>query len=533
MDRDKYARLVETFFQWNPAGITRIFEELLSAAAAEQATWAGPSMSQNYETAQANPEIHVLPGNLKDARDAIFPYFWGTDSWNSPLHLENVRGPANQASLIGAIACLLKNPNLCTDRYSQRSNELEVKAITALANLIFYHTEHPWGVFTIGGTISNLYGAKIGIEKVVPGAMQKGLAGDRVVGICSSASHYSNRTIAGWLGLGTEQLLEIPTDENLSMRLDVLKEQLEELVSVGTKVAYVSANFGTTDGFGVDDIAGLRTILDEHAQRHGVPAPQLHVDAAVGWAMTFLADYDTQANSLQFDADVIETVRRIQRRCVGLRVADSVTLDFHKLGRGHYPSSAFIVNHRADLKYLARSVHDMPYFSDADIRRDPALLTLECSRPAIGPYCVMASLNGIGMQGWQMLVARSLELAARLKARLGQLDYCKVLNAGTDGPTVNWWVLPKGRNAGEIYEALLAGKLSESQVQRYSSEIKRMFDKREKILNPTVDARLGFTTNFGFKPGGVEIPAWKAVIFNPQTTDEIIDRIIDSIEEIA
>lgn len=66
MDRDKYSCLVETFFQWNPPAITRVFEELLSAAAAEQATWAGPSMSQNYETAQANPEIHMLPGNLKD-----------------------------------------------------------------------------------------------------------------------------------------------------------------------------------------------------------------------------------------------------------------------------------------------------------------------------------------------------------------------------------------------------------------------------------------------------------------------------------
>ncbi len=145
----------------------------------------------------------------------------------------------------------------------------------------------------------------------------------------------------------------------------------------------------------------------------------------------------------------------------------------------------------------------------------------------------MASLNGIGMQGWQMLVGRSLELAHRLKQRLDQLDYCQVLNTGTCGPTVNWWVLPKGRNAREIYEALLAGQLSESQVQRYSSEVKRMFDKREKILNPTIDARLGFTTNFGFKPHGIEIPAWKAVIFNPQTTDAIIDRIIDSIEEIA
>ncbi len=470
---------------------------------------------------------------MKDARDAVFPYFWGTDSWNSPLHLENVRGPANQASLIGAIACLLKNPNLCTDRYSQRSNELEVKAITALANLIFYHTQHPWGVFTIGGTISNLYGAKIGIEKVVPNAMRKGLGGDRVVGICSSASHYSNLTIAGWLGLGTEQLIEVPTDARLSMRLDVLADTLDELYRAGTKVAYISANFGTTDGFGIDDIARIRELIDDYAVRYSVPTPQLHVDAAVGWAMTFLADYDLQSNPLKMNEDVLDTIRQIQGHCVGLRVADSVTLDFHKMGRGHYPSSAFIVNRRQDLQYLARSVHDTPYFADADIRRDPALLTLECSRPAIGPYCVMASLNGIGMQGWQMLVGRSLELAARLRQRLNQLEYCQVLNGGTCGPSVNWWVLPKGRNAAEIYEALLAGKLSESQIQRYCGEVKRMFDKREKMLNPAVDARLGFTTNFGFKPHGIEIPAWKAVIFNPQTSDAIIDRIIESIEEIA
>ncbi len=64
------------------------------------------------------------------------------------------------------------------------------------------------------------------------------------------------------------------------------------------------------------------------------------------------------------------------------------------------------------MRYLARTVVDTPYFSEADGRRDPALFTLECSRPALGPYTVMASLNGIGLMGWQMLVARALELPA-------------------------------------------------------------------------------------------------------------------------
>ena len=144
MDRARYDAFVRTFFECDPKGITDIFQEFLAAASAQAALPPGAVMSQNYETAQANPEIHVLPGNLRDARDAVFPYFWGTDGWESPLHLENVKGPANYASLIGALACLLKNPNLCTDTYSLRSNELEVKAITALANLVFYAIAIAW-----------------------------------------------------------------------------------------------------------------------------------------------------------------------------------------------------------------------------------------------------------------------------------------------------------------------------------------------------------------------------------------------------
>lgn len=532
MDRQRYDEFVRTFFECDAKAITGIFAELLAASTAQEALPPGALMSQNYETAQANPEIHVLPGNLRDARDAIFPYFWGTDGWGSPLHLENVKGPANYASLIGALACLLKNPNLCTDTYSLRSNELEVKAITALANLVFYNTEAPWGVFTIGGTISNLYGAKIGIEKVVRGAMHRGLEGERVAGIVSEAGHYSNQTLAGWLGFGTKNLHAIPTDRTMAMRLDLLSAKLDELYSAGVKVAFVVATFGTTDASGIDDVAGIREILDEKAARYGVPAPQLHIDAAVGWALCFLTEYDVDKNPLQLTEELLPVVRQVQKRTRQLRFADSVTIDFHKMGRAHYPSSAFIVNRKEDLKYLSRDVTETPYFSEADARRDPALFTLECSRPGLGPYTVMASLNGIGLTGWQMLTARALELAHTLKRRLASLDYCQVLNEDATGPSVLWWVLPKGRNAKEIFHKVEQGTLPVEETQRYFAEIRRLYNKRSNALDPTKDARLSFTTNTGYRPNGLELPAWKAVFFNPRTDETVIDRLIYSIEEM-
>ena len=131
-----------------------------------------------------------------------------------------------------------------------------------------------------------------------------------------------------------------------------------------------------------------------------------------------------------------------------------------------------------------------------------------------------------------MLLARSLELADRLKARLAKLDYCKVLNADTPGASVNWWVLPKGRNAEDIFQRLVNNELTREQQMRYLPEVRRLFDKRNKMMDPNLDARLGFTTSFGYCPNGIDIPAWKAVFFNPKTTEAMVDRIAESIEEL-
>ncbi len=532
MEKRDLKGLIDTFFTCHKADVMQIMNEFLDALEAEETLTAIDPMSRNYETAQSNPEINLIPGNLKDARDAIFPYFWGTDGWNSRFHLENVKGPANYASLIGSIACLLKNPNLCVDTYSQRSNELELKAITSLANIVFYHTRNPWGIFTMGGTISNLYGGKIGIEKVLPGAMKRGIGARRLVGIVSHAAHYSNETLAGWLGIGTDNLVSIPTDDACSMDLGLLEEELDRVYGEGALVAIVIATFGSTDAFGIDDIAGIRKIIDEKALHYSVPAPQLHVDAAAGWPLSFLNEYDMEENAFRLTRDVISQIAEIREKAMCMQHADSVTVDFHKMGWGHYPSSAFIVSNRDDISLLFRSMGQVPYFSEADYRHDPALFTLECSRPGIGPYSVMASLNGIGLQGYQRLVAHALEMALYAKRQIERLDYCKVLNMKCLGPSVVWWVLPKGRNAKQIYQDFIQGRLKADEYKRYFSEVHRLFEKRKADMDPRKDARLSFTTCMGYLPGGVAIPAWKAVFFNPKTDAEVVRQIIKSMEDL-
>lgn len=532
MDNLKLEDIIKNFFTCNKEEILQIFSELLNTVEAEDSLSLKDIMTRNYETAQYNPEINSNPGNLKDARDAIFPFFWGTDDWSSKLHLENVKGPANFASLIGAVACLLKNPNLCVDTYSQRSNELEVKAITTIANLVFYHTENPWGIFTMGGTISNLYGGKIGIEKVVPNAMKNGLQNKRITGIVSQAAHYSNETLAGWLGMGTKNLISIPTGKDCSMDIDILGEELDRLYKNKRLVAFVIATFGSTDSFGIDNVGKIRRLIDTKAEEYNVPTPQLHVDAAAGWPLCMLNEYDTSKNPFKLSKETIATIGKLQKKSADIKYADSVTVDFHKMGWGHYPGSAFIVYNREDLKYLLRSKEQVPYFSEADYRHDPALFTLECSRPALGPYSVMASLNGIGLMGYQLLVSHSLELASYAKRLIDEFEHCKVLNSKSLGPTVVWWVLPKGRNAKKIYNDLVSGKLSTEARERYFHETRHLYDKRKSGMAPEKDARLSYTLSMGYLPHGIPIPAWKAVFMNPKTDFAVVDQIVQSIREL-
>ncbi len=316
------------------------------------------------------------------------------------------------------------------------------------------------------------------------------------------------------------------------MRLDLLEQKLDELYGQDILVAFVIATFGTTDAFGIDDIAAIRKLIDRKAAEYSATVPHLHVDAAVGWISCFLTEYDVASNPLHLNPATLALVHKTQEATTGFRCADSVTIDFHKMGWGHYPSSAFIVNRRDDLTRLSRTLDEVPYFADADYRHDPALFTLECSRPGIGPYSVMASLNGIGLTGYRLLVANAIEKARILKERIEALDYCKVLNLETPGPSVCWWVLPRGRDAKQIYDKLTDNDLSVEERTQYLHEVRRLYDKRMAVSKPT-DPRLSFTRSVGYKPYGVALPAWKAVFFNPKSDEAVIDRIMESIEDVA
>ena len=273
----------------------------------------------------------MVPGDFAEARRAALPektssveavtsdlvgYLRGMTIFGHPRTQQNVIPPPTIPSLIGVMLAALHNPNVAWDEYSRLVALAEVEAAGITARLVGYDPEQASGVFTFGGTGTTLYGVKIGLEKACPGTMQKGHSEDAVL-IVSEAGHYCAANIAGWLGMGTDNLITVPTTEENEIDLDHLGREAREALGSGKRIAAIIATLGTTDAFGLDDLQAIAALRDSLVEEFQLPwSPHIHADAVIGWAWSVFDDYDFEGNPLGFRP---RTVRALAGACRRIR----------------------------------------------------------------------------------------------------------------------------------------------------------------------------------------------------------------------
>ena len=162
--------------------------------------------------------------------------------------------------------------------------EAEVRVTAMAADLVGYDPDLAGGLFTFGGTGTNLYGVKIGLEKALPGTMEAGVRGDAVV-LASEQCHYSRLNVAGWLGLGERNVIEVPSQPSNDVDRDLLTQASERALRDARRIAALIAVMGTTDAFGVDDVEAIVAMRDRLVTRFELDyRPHVHADAVIGWA---------------------------------------------------------------------------------------------------------------------------------------------------------------------------------------------------------------------------------------------------------
>lgn len=234
------------------------------------------------------------------------------------------------------------NPSQDSWDQAPATTVLETLLLRDLAELVGYDPGTSAGVLTSGGTESNLMGLMFARDHTLTRAADRptelhGVPPGVVPRIfASAAAHFSIRRAAALLGLGERSVVSIAVDRELRMQPAALAAALREAADRGQTPVAVVATAGTTDTGAIDPLHHCADL----AAAHGA---WLHVDAAYGGGALLS--------------------RQLARLLDGIPRADSVSLDWHKLGWQPAAAGVFLVR---DAQSYAPLACNAVYLNPAD-----------------------------------------------------------------------------------------------------------------------------------------------------------------------
>jgi glutamate/tyrosine decarboxylase-like PLP-dependent enzyme len=475
-------------------------------------------------------ELPEAISTVEEVTTELVSYLQGMTIFGHPRTQQNVIAPTTIPSLIGVILASLHNPNLCWDASSQLVALAEVEVIAMTSQLIGYDVEQSSGVFTFGGTGTTLYGVKIGLEKACPDTMHKGTPEEAVVFV-SDAAHYCAANITGWLGIGTNNLITIPTTGENEIDVEQLEQELRKALTDGKKIACIIATLGTTDAFGLDNllqIVALReTLVDEFALDY---QPHIHADAVIGWAWSVFNNYDFEENPLGFRPRTIRAIAGACRRIRHLSLADSVGIDFHKTGFAPYISSLVLVKDRADLDLLKRSPEQMPYLYHFGQYR-PGMFTLETSRAGTGVLAALANLKLFGEEGLRAILGHIVEMTQLLREHLEGHEGTTVLNRGNFGTVTLFRAYPVGVDTFEIKRQEFEDAANRDILIAHNAYNREIF---QYVNSEAMEGRgvfISTTDCYRKTTYGEPIVALKSFILSPFVDEEDVKTVVAKVLE--
>jgi glutamate/tyrosine decarboxylase-like PLP-dependent enzyme len=489
----------------------------------------GANLPPDYEAAR-RADLRPNLASLEDVTSELVGYLEGMPIFGHPRTQQNVIVQPSIPSLIGVLLASLYNPNLAWDEYSRRVAMAEVEAATITARLVGYDPEHSAGVFTFGGTGATLYGVKIGLEKACPGTMRTGVKADTVL-FASDASHYCRYNVAGWLGLGTDSIVTVPTKPSSGIDTAELERQARATLDAGKRIAAFIATMGSTDSFGLDDLEAIVALRDALVRDYDLPhRPQVHADAVIGWAWSVFNDYDWETNVLGFRPRTIRALAGACRRLRHLHLADSLGVDFHKTGFAPYVSSLVLVKDRADLQLLARVPEQMPYlyhFGDYS----PGMFTLETSRAGTGALAALANLRLFGRDGLRALLGHLVEMAQVLREHLEGHVATTVLNRENFGTVTLFRVYPEDVDTFAIKRQELEDPAFRESLLRHNEYNRRIFQyvHREALAGRGV--MISLTDCYRHTSYGEPVVALKSYILSPFVDEEHVEAVVRQVLE--
>ncbi|CAG0921796.1 unnamed protein product [Notodromas monacha] len=273
------------------------------------------------------------------------------------------------------------------------------------------------GIFSPGGSVANMYGIVASRYKKFPNSKTQGLHGLPPMAVFASEdSHYSIAKSAHWVGIGTENVVPVRTDELGRMIPDDLEWKINQSKGAGKVPICVIATCGSTVLGAFDPLPEIGALCRKHDL-------WLHVDACMGGAVIFSGKFRHLLN--------------------GVEEADSFIWNPHKMLGAPLQCSAFLIKEPGFLLECNKASAAYLFQQDKfyDVSYDSGDKSVQCGRKT-DSFKLWAMWKARGTSGFRNLVENAFHCANYFYDQLKDKDGFKLVLRAKQSAHVCFWYIP-------------------------------------------------------------------------------------------
>lgn len=245
-----------------------------------------PKEPSNAKEVYSELQKNVLPFPMGN----VHPRFW---AW--------YMGNGTVSGVMGDFWASVINPNLGGGNHA--AHKVEEQVVNWIKEIIEF-PESSSGLLVSGGSMANYVALAVARNlKVGYDIRSEGLHENNLVYYASTEIHSCNTKAIELLGLGTKGLRKIAINDDYTININALQQQIKNDKANGLQPICVIGTSGTVNTGAVDNLDAIANICEEENL-------WFHVDGAIG-AIAMLSE-------------------KIKPQLKGIERADSVALDLHK-----------------------------------------------------------------------------------------------------------------------------------------------------------------------------------------------------------
>lgn len=261
--------------------------------------------------------------------------------------------------------------------------------------------------------------------KSVKNVKSTGLSGlPPLVAFTSDEAHYSIKKGVHWLGIGTDNLITIKTDETGAMIAEELERAINLSIAAGKKPFFVNATAGTTVLGSFDKFHDIAEVCSKYKI-------WMHVDACLGGTAIFSHQY--------------------KHLLSGIEKANSMSWNPHKTLGAPLQCSIFLIQEKGLLHHCNSANATYLFQQDKfyDLSYDTGDKSIQCGRK-VDAFKFWLMYKSRGNLGFEKLIDNAFDCAQYLIKLILQHEGFRLIMPKFQYTNVCFWYIPKRlRNSEE------------------------------------------------------------------------------------